>query len=51
MAENVPPLLAASAAWTDSVRALESARTGGLFNDPWAVTLTGPVGEDWIAQR
>jgi methyltransferase (TIGR00027 family) len=51
MAENVPTLLGATAAWTASVRALENTRTDALFNDPWAVALAGKEGEAWIAQR
>jgi methyltransferase (TIGR00027 family) len=51
MAEKVPPLLAATAAWTASVRALESTRTDALFTDPWAAALAGPAGEAWISQR
>ena len=43
--------LAATAHWTASVRAMESARDDCLFHDPWAEALAGDEGRAWIAQR
>jgi methyltransferase (TIGR00027 family) len=43
--------LGATAFWTASVRAMESARADRLFEDPWAAALAGEVGAAWIAQR
>ncbi|MCU0484981.1 MAG: SAM-dependent methyltransferase [Anaerolineales bacterium] len=43
--------LGATAYWTASVRALESACQEPLFQDPWAELLAGEVGRLWIAQR
>lgn len=43
--------LASTAHWTASARAMESARPDGLFRDPWAASLAGPVGAEWIARR
>lgn len=43
--------LGATARWTASVRASESARADRLFDDPWALALAGKEGADWIAQR
>ncbi len=44
-------LLALTARWTASVRAMESKRPDGLLKDPWAASLAGPEGEAWIEQR
>lgn len=44
-------LLGATACWTTSVRALESRRQDCLFDDPWAESLAGQIGADWLAQR
>lgn len=44
-------LLGATARWTASVRALESARPDRLFDDPWAATLAGAEGAAWMAAR
>ena len=33
------------------MRAGESAREGGLFNDPWAAALAGPLGMGFLAER
>lgn len=44
-------LLAMTARWTASVRALESERQDRLFNDPWSATLAGQEGMEWIEQR
>ncbi len=43
--------LAATARWTASVRAQESAREDCLFNDPWASILAGEEGAAWLKQR
>jgi methyltransferase (TIGR00027 family) len=53
MSENTAPdqLLGATARWTAAVRAKESARADGLFNDPWAVALAGAEGMAWIERR
>lgn len=51
MTEHVDSLLGATAAWTASVRALESKRSDALFIDPWAEALAGTKGEEWMAQR
>ncbi|MFN2137952.1 MAG: SAM-dependent methyltransferase [Candidatus Promineifilaceae bacterium] len=44
-------LLGSTAAWTASVRALESRREAPLFNDPWAEPLAGEEGMAWIETR
>jgi methyltransferase (TIGR00027 family) len=44
-------LLAFTAYWTASVRAMESARPDCLFHDPYASALAGEEGAAWIAQR
>lgn len=44
-------LLGATARWTASVRALESARDDRLFDDPWAAALAGAEGAAWMAGR
>jgi len=44
-------LLEATAFWTASVRARESAREDHLFEDPWAAALAGNAGAEWIEQR
>ena len=46
-----PSSLGATAYWTASVRALESAGAEPLFKDPWAECLAGEIGQAWIAQR
>lgn len=43
--------LAATARWTASARAQESAREDCLFYDPWAAALAGPEGVAWLEQR
>ncbi|MFN2231895.1 MAG: SAM-dependent methyltransferase [Anaerolineae bacterium] len=43
--------LGATAYWTASVRAMESARGDRLFYDPWAAALAGEQGAAWIAGR
>ena len=40
-----------TAHWTAAARAGESERSDGLFVDPWAASLAGPVGMSWLAQR
>jgi methyltransferase (TIGR00027 family) len=44
-------LLASTARWTAAVRAKESLRADRLFNDPWATTLAGKEGEEWVAHQ
>jgi methyltransferase (TIGR00027 family) len=44
-------LLASTARWTAAVRARESARQDRLLNDPWAASLAGKEGEEWIEHR
>ena len=44
-------LLGLTARWTAGVRARESARADHLFEDPWAETLIGKEGAEWLAQR
>lgn len=44
-------LLASTARWTASVRAQESARPDALLTDPWAASLAGQEGADWLAGR
>lgn len=44
-------LLASTAYWAASVRALESARPDALFHDPYAEALAGEEGAAWIARR
>lgn len=44
-------ILASTAHWMASVRAMENARLDGLFRDPWAASLAGQEGADWIARR
>lgn len=43
--------LGATARWTAAVRARESARVDRLFDDPWAASLAGKEGEEWIEHR
>ena len=43
--------LGATARWTASARAQESARADRLFNDPWAAALAGKQGAAWLATR
>jgi len=45
------PLLASTARWTASARALETTRPDALLHDPWAATLAGEDGQAWLAQR
>jgi len=40
--------LAATARWTASARAKESARPDHLFDDPWATSLAGAEGMQWL---
>jgi methyltransferase (TIGR00027 family) len=49
--KTVPEGLLATARWTASARAQESARPDRLFNDPWAEALAGEAGAAWLAQR
>lgn len=51
MATTMPHSLGATAFWTASVRALESARADRLIDDPWAAALAGKEGAAWISQR
>jgi len=44
-------LLGATSRWTAGVRARESRRADRLFNDPWAASLAGPEGEEWVEHR
>ncbi len=44
-------LLASTARWTAAVRARESLREDRLFQDPWAATLAGKEGQEWIEHR
>ena len=43
--------LETTARWTAAVRAKETDRPDGLFEDPWAGALAGPDGAAWIARR
>jgi methyltransferase (TIGR00027 family) len=43
--------LGSTARWTAAARAAESQREDHLFNDPWAATLAGQEGADWLEQR
>ena len=43
--------LGSTAYWTAAVRAGEGAREAGLFNDPWAAALAGPLGMGWLKER
>jgi O-methyltransferase involved in polyketide biosynthesis len=51
MAENIEADLriGATARWAAAVRAAESSREDGLFNDPWAAALAGSEGMEWLA--
>lgn len=49
--KTTPDLLASTARWTAAVRAKESRREDRLFNDPWATTLAGKEGEEWVAHQ
>ena len=40
-----------TARWTAAVRGLESTREDRLLDDPWATSLAGKEGKEWIAQR
>ena len=53
MSEKDSPqqLLASTAYWTAAVRARESMREDRLFQDPWAATLAGKEGKEWIEHR
>ena len=44
-------LLGATAHWTASARALETARDDRLLDDPWAAALAGAEGAAWMADR
>lgn len=44
-------LIGATARWAAAVRAAESGREDGLFNDPWASALAGNEGMEWLAGR
>jgi O-methyltransferase involved in polyketide biosynthesis len=41
-------MLGSTAYWTASVRAQESRRQDRLFEDPWAESLAGQIGADWV---
>lgn len=49
--DAINSLLAATARWTASVRALGTQRPDSLLNDPWAGALAGEEGANWIVQR
>lgn len=49
--DDVNQSLAATARWTASARAAESARPDRLFSDPWAEELAGADGMAWLQQR
>jgi methyltransferase (TIGR00027 family) len=53
MSEKATPeqLLGSTARWTAAVRARESMREDRLFHDPWAATLAGKEGQEWIEHR
>jgi methyltransferase (TIGR00027 family) len=44
-------MIAATAHWTASARALENQHAEPLFSDPWAAALAGEQGAAWLAQR
>jgi len=44
-------MLGATAHWTAAVRARESEREDRLFNDPWAFSLAGTEGLEWVDNR
>lgn len=48
MAANQPNAIAVTAKWVAAARALESQRTDALFHDPYASSLAGKEGLDWI---
>ena len=41
-------LLGSTSRWTAGVRARESRREDRLFNDPWAASLAGLEGDEWV---
>lgn len=43
--------LGGTAYWTAAVRALENSRDDPLISDPWAATLAGEVGANWMGSR
>jgi len=43
--------LGITARWAAAVRAAESNREDRLYNDPWAATLAGKEGAEWLASR
>jgi len=49
--EQVDQSLEATALWTASARAQESARSDYLFQDPWAASLAGDEGMAWLQKR
>ncbi len=53
MSENPSPnhKLGLTARWTAGARAQESLREDRLFHDPWAATLAGQQGEEWVEHR
>jgi methyltransferase (TIGR00027 family) len=44
-------MLGVTAHWTAAVRARESEREDRLFNDPWAFSLAGTEGLEWVDNR
>ncbi|MCB9134398.1 MAG: SAM-dependent methyltransferase [Anaerolineales bacterium] len=48
---SVLSTLSATAHWTASIRARESARPDALFYDPFAAALGGDKGATWLAER
>jgi methyltransferase (TIGR00027 family) len=53
MSDKATPafFLGSTARWTAAVRARESTRADRLFDDPWAASLAGKEGEEWIEKR
>lgn len=43
--------LGLTARWTAAVRAAENSREDRLFTDPWAASLAGQEGRDWVEGR
>jgi len=43
--------LGLTARWTAGARAKENLRENHLFHDPWAATLAGKEGEEWVEHR
>jgi methyltransferase (TIGR00027 family) len=48
---EAPTTLEATARWTAAVRAMETARTDRLVDDPWAAELAGEDGRAWLQAR